>query len=214
MSDSARPPIAAIRGHADTVAGVADQIAQARAAAHEVTMGAEAYGQLCARDRAEAANHSGRGCLGLVEDAAQISNGIQNNSWVDGTLGGVGGSLNMLAMAIDPLGSLVSWGVAWLMEHVKPLQEALDWLAGNPDEVPRTLPPGRTSRLSPRIPTTSTPGRCPPVEIVESADDIAYLDFPGAVACTDDLGVQLGPAAFQDEETGSLGAGAVISRVA
>lgn len=40
-----------------------------------------------------------------------------------------------------------------------------------------------------------------PVEIVESPDDIAYLDFQGAVARTDDMGVQLGPAAFQDEET-------------
>jgi hypothetical protein len=73
--------------------------------------------------------------LGLVEDAAQVSNGIQNNSWVDGTLGGVGGSLDILAMAIDPLGSLVAWGVSWLMEHVKPLKEALDWLAGNPDQI-------------------------------------------------------------------------------
>jgi uncharacterized protein YukE len=73
--------------------------------------------------------------LGLVEDAAQISNGIHDNSWVDGTLGGVGGSLDTLGMAIDPLGSLVAWGVRWLMEHVKPLEEALDWLAGNPDEV-------------------------------------------------------------------------------
>lgn len=73
--------------------------------------------------------------LGLVEDAAQVSNGIQNNSWVDGTLGGVGGTLDTLGMVIDPLGSLVSWGVSWLMEHVKPLKEALDWLAGNPDEV-------------------------------------------------------------------------------
>jgi hypothetical protein len=73
--------------------------------------------------------------LGLVEDAAQIAGGIQNNSWVDGTLGTVGGSLDILAMAIDPLGSLVAWGVSWLMEHVKPLKEALDWLAGNPDEI-------------------------------------------------------------------------------
>jgi len=73
--------------------------------------------------------------LGLVEDAAQVAGGIHNNSWVDGTLGGVGGSLDILSMAIDPLGSLVSWGVSWLMEHVKPLREALDWLAGNADEV-------------------------------------------------------------------------------
>ncbi|MDT5036628.1 MAG: hypothetical protein QOE03_1813, partial [Micromonosporaceae bacterium] len=73
--------------------------------------------------------------LGLVEDAAQISNGIHNHSWVDGTLGTVGGSLDILGMAIDPLGSLAAWGVSWLMEHVRPLKEALDWLAGNPDEV-------------------------------------------------------------------------------
>ena len=40
-----------------------------------------------------------------------------------------------------------------------------------------------------------------PVEIVDSADDISYLDYWGAVARTDPAGVQLGPAAFQDEET-------------
>jgi hypothetical protein len=73
--------------------------------------------------------------LGLVEDAEQVSSGIHDNSWVDGTLGGVGGSLDVLGMVIDPLGSLVAWGVGWLMEHVKPLKEALDWLAGNPDEI-------------------------------------------------------------------------------
>ncbi|MGK5683097.1 WXG100 family type VII secretion target [Actinoplanes sp. URMC 104] len=73
--------------------------------------------------------------LGLVEDAHLITSGIQNQSWVDGTLGGVGASLDMLSLAIDPLGSLVSWGVAWLMEHVQPLKDALDWLAGNADEV-------------------------------------------------------------------------------
>jgi len=73
--------------------------------------------------------------LGLVDDAYQVAGGIHDNSWVDGTLGGVGGSLDILSMAIDPLGSLVSWGVSWLMEHVKPLKEALDWLAGNADEV-------------------------------------------------------------------------------
>jgi hypothetical protein len=73
--------------------------------------------------------------LGLVEDAYQISSGIQNDSWVDGTLGGVGTSLDVLSMAIDPLGSLAAWGVSWLMEHVRPLKEALDRLAGNADEV-------------------------------------------------------------------------------
>ena len=40
-----------------------------------------------------------------------------------------------------------------------------------------------------------------PVDVIEGADDVAYLDFQGAVARTDAFGVQLGPSAFQDEET-------------
>ncbi|GAA2502246.1 WXG100 family type VII secretion target [Winogradskya humida] len=73
--------------------------------------------------------------LGLVDDVHQVADGIHSNSWVDGTLGGVGASLDILSMVVDPLGTLVSWGVSWLMEHVKPLKEALDWLAGNADEI-------------------------------------------------------------------------------
>jgi hypothetical protein len=87
---------------------------------------------LVAQEQSSATWYTG---LGLVESAAQVSSGIQDNSWVDGTLGGVGGSLDILGLAIDPLGSLVSWGVSWLMEHVQPLKEALDWLAGNPDAI-------------------------------------------------------------------------------
>lgn len=73
--------------------------------------------------------------LGLVEDAVQVSNGIHDNSWVDATVGGIGGSLEAVGLVIDPFGSLTAWGVGWLMEHVKPLQDALDWLAGNPDQI-------------------------------------------------------------------------------
>ena len=73
--------------------------------------------------------------LGLVEDAFRIAEGIRTHSWVDATLGGVGASLEGLSLAFDPLGGLVSWGVAWLMEHVQPLRDALDQLAGDADEV-------------------------------------------------------------------------------
>ncbi|MGX6604934.1 hypothetical protein ACWKSP_22805 [Micromonosporaceae bacterium Da 78-11] len=73
--------------------------------------------------------------LGLVEDVAGICDGIHDNSWVDVTLGGVGAALDTLSVVVDPLGTLVSWGVSWLLEHVKPLSEALDRLAGNADEV-------------------------------------------------------------------------------
>ncbi|GIF16761.1 eCIS core domain-containing protein [Actinoplanes teichomyceticus] len=73
--------------------------------------------------------------LGLAENAAQISIGIQNGSWVDSALGGIGGTLDLLGTVLDPLSSLAAWGVGWLMEQVRPLREALDWLAGRPEEI-------------------------------------------------------------------------------
>jgi hypothetical protein len=34
-----------------------------------------------------------------------------------------------------PVGALLQYGVAWIIEHVKPLSEALDWLAGDPAQI-------------------------------------------------------------------------------
>ncbi|MGC5031098.1 WXG100 family type VII secretion target [Micromonospora sp. DT229] len=73
--------------------------------------------------------------LGLVEEINGTVAGIESGSWIDTTIGGVATSLDALATVLDPLGSLVSWGVGWLLEHVKPLSEALDWLAGDPDQI-------------------------------------------------------------------------------
>ncbi|MEV6344038.1 hypothetical protein [Actinoplanes sp. NPDC051851] len=73
--------------------------------------------------------------FGLIEDAQQISEGIRDRSWVEGTLGGAGTALDTLSLVVDPIGTLAAWGVAWLMEHVQPLQDILDRLAGNADEV-------------------------------------------------------------------------------
>ncbi|MBM7491916.1 hypothetical protein JOD64_003138 [Micromonospora luteifusca] len=73
--------------------------------------------------------------IGVAEGIAGLRTGIESGSWVDATIGGVGASMEALAFCTDPLGSLVSWGVAWLIEHVEPLSDALDWLAGDPDQI-------------------------------------------------------------------------------
>jgi len=73
--------------------------------------------------------------LGLVESVASTVDGIESGSWIDASIGGVAASMDALATVLDPLGALASWGVAWLMEHVKPLSDALDWLAGDPDQI-------------------------------------------------------------------------------
>ncbi|WP_229071068.1 hypothetical protein [Actinoplanes sp. DH11] len=78
---------------------------------------------------------SGLSGLGLAGHASDIAAGIRDGSWVDASLGGVGASLESLSLALDPLGTLVSWGVGWLLEHVRPLREALDQLTGDAGQV-------------------------------------------------------------------------------
>jgi uncharacterized protein YukE len=71
----------------------------------------------------------------LAEDIEVIAHGVQNKSWVAGTLGTVGAGLDGLALVSDPVGALLQYGIAWLIEHVQPLSEALDWLAGDPGAI-------------------------------------------------------------------------------
>jgi uncharacterized protein YukE len=71
----------------------------------------------------------------IAEDIELIAQGVENRSWVDGTLGVAGGGLDALALVSDPVGALLQYGIAWLIEHVKPLSEALDWLAGDPGQI-------------------------------------------------------------------------------
>ena len=73
--------------------------------------------------------------LWMVEDFRQLKDDIESGSWVDATIGGLSAGLDMLSVAVDPLGSLISMAVSWLMEHIQPLKEALDELTGNADEV-------------------------------------------------------------------------------
>ncbi|MET7747866.1 hypothetical protein [Micromonospora sp. NPDC005367] len=71
----------------------------------------------------------------ILEDIELIHQGVRDGSWIDGTLGVVSASLDALAFVSDPVGALLQYGVAWLIEHVKPLSEALDWLAGDPAQI-------------------------------------------------------------------------------
>ena len=71
----------------------------------------------------------------IAEDIEQIGQGIRSGSWIDGTLGMVGAGLDGLALVSDPIGTLLQYGVAWLIEHVRPLSQALDWLAGDPGAI-------------------------------------------------------------------------------
>jgi RHS repeat-associated protein len=76
--------------------------------------------------------HSG---INLLDDAAGVYDGVQSGSWVDGGIAAVGAGLDLLTMAMNPVGTLISYGLNWLIEHVKPLQDALNKLAGDADQI-------------------------------------------------------------------------------
>jgi uncharacterized protein YukE len=71
----------------------------------------------------------------IAEDIELINQGVHNGSWIDTGLGVVGAGLDALAFVSDPFGALLQYGVAWLIEHVEPLRQALDWLAGDPAQI-------------------------------------------------------------------------------
>lgn len=73
--------------------------------------------------------------LGLIEDGESLIQALQAKSWLAGSLAGLGGALDMADLARDPFGKLLSWGLAWVIEHFSPLKDWLNDLTGNPGEV-------------------------------------------------------------------------------
>lgn len=73
--------------------------------------------------------------LGLIEDGESLTQALQAKSWLAGSLAGLGGALDMADLARDPFGKLLSWGLAWVIEHFSPLKDWLNELTGNPGEV-------------------------------------------------------------------------------
>ncbi|WP_158853507.1 CdiA C-terminal domain-containing protein [Saccharothrix deserti] len=73
--------------------------------------------------------------IGIAESVSDLVQGIESGNWVDIGLGAVTTGLEALSIAMDPIGSAASNFISFIIEHVGPLQEALDKLAGNADAV-------------------------------------------------------------------------------
>jgi RHS repeat-associated protein len=73
--------------------------------------------------------------VSLLESAHDLKSAIDSGDWASVAMGTVGTALDALSMAMDPFGAILAAGVGWLMEHVGPLKEALNALAGNPDQI-------------------------------------------------------------------------------
>jgi RHS repeat-associated protein len=76
--------------------------------------------------------HSG---INVLDDAAGVYDGVSSGSWIEGGIAAFGTGLDLLTIAMNPVGTLISYGLNWLIEHVKPLQDALNQLAGDADQI-------------------------------------------------------------------------------
>ncbi|TDD89680.1 hypothetical protein E1202_10375 [Saccharopolyspora karakumensis] len=73
--------------------------------------------------------------IGIAESVNDVSSLNEGSSWVESGLAYGGLAMEGISLAVDPIGTLLSYGLSWLIEHVHPLKEALDWFGGDPDGV-------------------------------------------------------------------------------
>lgn len=71
----------------------------------------------------------------LLESVFDTKQAIESGDWAAGVMGVIGAGLDMLGAVMDPIGTILSSGVGWLLEHVGPLSDALDALTGDPDQI-------------------------------------------------------------------------------
>ncbi|MEU0878220.1 DUF6531 domain-containing protein [Lentzea sp. NPDC005914] len=73
--------------------------------------------------------------INLIDDAAGVYDAVESGSWIEGGISALGAGMDLLTVAMNPVGTLISYGLNWLIEHVKPLKDALDQLAGDADQI-------------------------------------------------------------------------------
>lgn len=66
------------------------------------------------------------------EAFAQMEKGLDDGSVLNAVSGGVGYALDILSFATDPIGYVAGQLFSWMLEHVEPLRQVLDYLGGNP----------------------------------------------------------------------------------
>jgi hypothetical protein len=71
----------------------------------------------------------------IAEDIEGLITGFRSGDWIDVAIGGVATALDGLALYLDPAGEVGAYIAAILMEQIQPLSDALDALAGDPDQI-------------------------------------------------------------------------------
>jgi hypothetical protein len=73
--------------------------------------------------------------ISQFEEISSLSDSIDSGSWLEVAVSGSGLGMDAMTLVFDPVGALgilVQAGLGWIIEHVKPLKQTLDDLAGDP----------------------------------------------------------------------------------
>ena len=72
---------------------------------------------------------------GMAEDFDSTCRALGDGDWLEAHLHGFGLGLGAAGAVMDPVAAVTAVGMGWAMEHIDPLRQMLDDLAGDPGEV-------------------------------------------------------------------------------
>lgn len=75
---------------------------------------------------------NGTNGLKMIDGAADSATAFSRGDWIEGTINGVSAAIDVVGMILNPLGSVCSMVINWILEHCGPLQDWLDELLGDP----------------------------------------------------------------------------------
>ncbi|HEX4724406.1 MAG TPA: hypothetical protein VH333_17945, partial [Pseudonocardiaceae bacterium] len=78
---------------------------------------------------------AGNNGASILTDVSGLEKDISSGSWIQAGLAGMKVVQDVGAILSNPIGAVVSFGFNFLMNAVKPLQQAIGWLIGNPGQV-------------------------------------------------------------------------------
>lgn len=78
---------------------------------------------------------SGNAGGNIVTDVTSLEKDIGSGNWVQAGLAGLKIVSDATKILSDPVGAILQYGLSFLMQAVRPLQQAVSWLVGNPSQV-------------------------------------------------------------------------------
>lgn len=72
---------------------------------------------------------------GILESGESLCTAIQSGDWVAGGISAFSLALDTVGMVLDPIGSLISMGLGWVIDHIDPIKSWFNDLTGDAGEV-------------------------------------------------------------------------------